>query len=60
VGTADREVHHESDMDDLQKAPAEPRTRAESADASPDAVTHPAPDDTDVAAWVENTYRKLP
>ena len=60
MGTADRDAHQESDMDDLQKPPAEPRTGAESADAPPEAVTHPAPDDTDVAAWVEHTHRKLP
>jgi hypothetical protein len=57
VGTADREAHHESDMDNLQKAPVEPRTGAED---PPEAVTQTAADDTDVAAWVEHTHRKLP
>ena len=57
MGTADRDAHQESDMDDLQKPPAEPRTGAED---PPEAVTQTAADDTEVAAWVEHTYRKLP
>ena len=60
MGTADRNAHHESDVDNLHKSPAEPQTGAEPRADPSESVTQPASDDTDVAAWVEHTYRKLP